>query len=116
MSLTNEDRLAIRVHLLRLLEDVAAAPRLKGRGYQGRITPDDVIVLAKFRGEDGLPYVADPGELSDGHPDLFLREYVTVGSRHSGTSLLDVVLSVAPLVTPAGASGWASILARALKR
>lgn len=96
-------------------EKIATFPR-HPRGYQGRVRVEDVIVVVSYRGEDGHLWLADPSEINDGHPDLFLREYVVVGSRRRGTSVSELIERFLPLISPKAAAtfGWLRTLLPAL--
>lgn len=86
---------------------IATFPRY-GRGYQGKVEVEDVIVVVCYRGADGQRYYADPSEINDGHPDLFLREYVTVGSR-KGVSVKELLDKYLPLISPKAAGLWGAL-------
>jgi hypothetical protein len=88
-------------------EKIATFPR-HARGYQGRVRVEDVIVVVSYRGDDGHLWFADPSEINDGHPDLFLREYVVVGNRRRGTSVSELIERFLPLISPKAAAtfGW----------
>lgn len=103
---------------VRLLELMMGKPRFK-RGYQGRVTPIDLQFVGRFQGENKMTYVSDveeliPGEGETPESDLFLRDFEILGTRR-GTSLVDVLLHVAPLVAP-GSAGWLDIFGKILRK
>lgn len=101
--------------------EIAAVPRHPTLGFRGQATYQKMIVVAVFQGADGKLYVADPAELIDGHPDLALREWITVrgdaaGGRETVKPGGGGGLSVGNLIKaltgglPGGTAGWLDIL------
>ncbi len=64
--------------------EIAEVPRHPTLGYRGAATFKKIIAMAVFQGADGKLYVADPSEIVDGHPDLALREWITVRGEQAG--------------------------------
>src|SRR6266545_4249223 len=81
--MTIDERLLMQ-RLQELLQLLATAGRHPTLGYQGAAELEDLRVYAVFRGANGLPYIADPSELVDGHPDIALREWITVRGTGAG--------------------------------
>lgn len=98
------DKAALTEQLEGVAEAIAAFPR-HPRGYQGLVTVEDVVVVVCYRGEDGALYYADPSEISDGKPDLFLREFVMLGRRRC-VSVVELLERFMPYVSPQTASMW----------
>lgn len=90
------------------------------RGFKGRLEYVDVIMVVQARDPStGKIYIVDPVELQPDQgetkePDVFARDYATVGTRR-GTSLIDVVFKLVPILTGAGGGaaaggGWMDVL------
>ena len=101
--MTTIDRQALEAQLHAVLEQLMTLPR-HPRGYQGAITPLDLVLVPRFQGADGRTYIAEPAELEPDQgetpvADIFLRDYSIVGTRR-GTSLVDVLTQLAPVIAP----------------
>ena len=96
------NREALEAQLQAALDEISKLPR-HPRGFQGPVEPLDLIFVARFRDPTtGRTYVAEPAELEPGkgetpQPDLFLRDYATVG-QHRGTPLVDLLEKFVPIV------------------
>lgn len=84
-------------------------PRLKDKGYQGPIELEDVEVIVRVRCGDGVSRVVEPSEINDGHPDLFVREYVTVGHKPGMSIPAFIERFVLPFAGPKVGGLWASL-------
>lgn len=103
------DKAVLQEQLTAAAEAIAELPR-HPRGYHGLVTVEDVIVVVAYRGEDGRIYYADPAEISDGKPDLFLRQYVTIGTRSApGVSVVALLERFLPYVSPRAAGFFSAI-------
>lgn len=78
------DTNALQTALEELGHEIGQVPRHPTLGYQGGVRFRKMIAVAVFEGDDGRLYVADPAELVDGHPDLALREWITVRGEQAG--------------------------------
>lgn len=82
------------------------------RGHQGPLEyVDTVFVVIARDPRTNRTYAIDPVEMEPGkgetpQADVFARDYATVGARR-GTSLVDVLLKVAP---GGGPTGWLELL------
>lgn len=103
------DRVVLQDQLEAAAHRILAFKRKPGRGYQGKLTVEDVVIVVVARGEDGQPYYIDPAEISDNDPDVFAREYVRVGRERRGVSVLELLERFLPVVSP-GAAGLFSAL------
>ena len=101
------DKAVLQEQLTAVAEAIAAFPR-HARGYHGLVTVEDVVVVVAYRGEDGRLYYADPAEISDGKPDCFLREYVTIGQRR-GVSVVELLERFIPFAGPKAVTFWAGL-------
>lgn len=88
------------------------------RGYQGSVTFDEVILVVRCKDAQGRYYICDPVELQPGQgetpqADVFLRDYAVVGTKR-GTSLIDVVFRLLPVIGGGGSGGsgggWLDVL------
>lgn len=67
-------------------------------------------MVVAYRGEDGRMYYADPSEISDGSPSLFLRQYITIGTRSApGVSVVDLLDRFLPYVSPRASGIWSAM-------
>lgn len=78
------DAKELQTGLDELGQEIAEVPRHPTLGYRGEASFKRMIVVAVFQAPDGRLYVADPAELVDGHPDLALREWITVRGEQAG--------------------------------
>lgn len=85
------------------------------RGFKGPLEYVDVAIVVRARDPaTGRMYVIDPVELEPGEgetpePDVFARDYATVGTRR-GTSLVDILARIVPVITGGGGIGGGSII------
>lgn len=86
---------------------VLALKRKPGRGYQGPVELDQVVPVVRVICGDGVFRYVEPSELTDGDPDVFVRDYVKLGESHAaqGLPVVDFLKKWALAALPAVAGG-----------
>lgn len=103
------DKDALQEQLQAAGERILKLKRKPGRGYQGHLQLEDVIVVVVARDDAGEKWYVDPAEIADADPDVFAREYVRVGRERSGVDVVALLERFLPIVAPKTAGMFSAL-------